>query len=262
MMNPNRIICAAFIASMGFHAWLFAAVPAKSPRALPLMASSVEFLVFEEPPPPEPEPEVEPPPPEPEEPPPPPVETEVPEPPPPEPMPEAEEPPEVEPPADPPPELSGTTLAAEDGAAWSAPPGSGRERQGALREGVSRPSAGRRAPRMSPRPSRPARPALPAALPLSELSRPPHPPSLGDALRRNYPEQARQQGRGGEAKVRARIEPNGRVKQAKVVGETSAGFGDACKKTVLASKWTAPLDKKGRPAPTWVSYRCQFRVDD
>jgi TonB family protein len=83
---------------------------------------------------------------------------------------------------------------------------------------------------------------------------------LARALERNYPARERSLGRSGEAKVRARIEPDGTVRIAKLLFETSAGFGEACRATLLASRWTAPLDARGKPAATWITYLCKFRV--
>ncbi len=157
-------------------------------------------------------------------------------------------------------ELTGTTLAALDGLGWDAPAGSGRERRGALRPGVSRPVAPTKQKPQAVKP--PAAPPPPPILPLAQLSKHPVPPSLGGALKRNYPRAAQRQGQSGEAKVRARIEANGHVTLAKVAFESAEGFGSACRKTLLASKWSAPLDKKGRPVATWVSYRCKFRIDE
>jgi TonB family protein len=99
-------------------------------------------------------------------------------------------------------------------------------------------------------------------MPLAELSKKPAPPPLAEALERNYPPEARSQGKSGEAKVRARIDPGGRVAIARVTSETSDGFGHACQKTLLDSTWTPPLDRDGKPVATWVTYRCKFRVDD
>jgi TonB family protein len=152
-------------------------------------------------------------------------------------------------------ELTGTTLLGTGTAAWSAPTGNGGEREGAIGAGLSR--------TLAPQPVAPAPlPAAPATIPLAQLSRKPVPPPLGAALKRNYPERARQQGHSGDAKVRARIEPSGEVRQVSISSETAAGFGDACRRTLLASRWSAPLDDAGRPVATWINYRCKFRVDD
>jgi TonB family protein len=99
-------------------------------------------------------------------------------------------------------------------------------------------------------------------MPLSQLSKTPVPPPLANALERNFPLEARRQGKAGEAKVRARIDPSGRVGLARVTFESSDGFGSACQKTLLESRWTPPLDRKGKAVATWVTYRCKFRVDE
>lgn len=267
-MNQKIVGRWAMLLSAGLHAYAFTATPeiqARIRESKPEV-TTVQFTVNEPEPEPvveaEPEPEPEPvvePEPEPEP-------LAVAEPPPavePEPLEVAPEPSEPEPASEPPAELTGTTLAAADGAGWDAPLGSGRARRGALRPGVSGavPEAKKTAVRAKPAAKK--APAAPPVLPLAQLSkRPVPPPALGGALQRNYPQQARRQGQSGEAKVRARIEATGQIKLAKVAFESAAGFGSACRKTLLGSKWSAPRDKHGKPVATWVSYRCKFRIDD
>jgi periplasmic protein TonB len=173
------------------------------------------------------------------------------------PVPTMAEPARSEPPAPadpPPPELTGTTLASALAEGWSVSPGNGAARSGPI-QGASAGAL----PTTQPKPM--ARAAALAAVPLAELSRKPVPPSLEGALERNYPADARRQGRSGEARVRARIEPNGTISRASVSSESSPGFGAACQKTLLASRWTAPLDAAGHAAATFVTYRCKFRID-
>jgi hypothetical protein len=158
-----------------------------------------------------------------------------------------------------PPELTGTTLVSEQGDGFTAPEGSGGAREGAILAGAPRPIATEPAVRVVPHVA--AKPVTNPVLPLAELSRKPVPPALGSALARNYPKQARSLGKSGDAKVRARIEPSGEVTVAKITFETSSGFGDACKTTLLGSRWSAPLDRNGRAVSTWVTYQCKFRVD-
>lgn len=175
--------------------------------------------------------------------------------------PDSEPEPEVTPePA--PPELTGTTLVAEGEGDFGAEVGSGRARDGAIRAGVSKPAPVRRVVVKKPSvvPSKKA-PEPPPAIPLASLSKKPIPPDLGGVLKQNYPPDARRQGRAGEAKVQARVEPSGSIGFAKVSFESEDGFGAACRKTLLASKWTAPLDRAGNAVATWVSYRCKFRID-
>lgn len=164
----------------------------------------------------------------------------------------------------PPPQLTGTTLVTDAGPgdAWSAPQGSGSARDGMVRSGAV--SGG--APRITPpAPSQTVRaaqaPQLPEALPLAQLSRKPSPPPLTAALERNYPPAARSIGQSGDAAVRARVEANGQLRLANTVVESAAGFGDACRRTLLASQWSAPLDRAGKPVATWIIYRCKFRID-
>ena len=265
--GTNRAV--ALVVSVGAHVLVLSSLTSLPViHAPPRLASAIAFSVLEpEPesapqlPEPEPEPEPEPPLPAPE------LEPE------PEPEPEpplpALEPAPLEQPegadeapleqAEPVQELTGTTLAADDGK-WGAPAGSGRSRSGPVQPGVSRPvvSVAKNPPPVA---AKKKKPAQVAAVPLKELSRQPKPPSLGAALKRNYPKTARQQGLSGEAKVRARIDASGAIVAAKLVLESSSGFGEACRKTLLGSRWSAPLDKRGKPVPTWISYRCRFRID-
>lgn len=249
-MNQTVVGRMALGCSVIFHAWVFSGeAGATASRPTPIPAQAVEFVVTE-PEPPQEQPEA---PPEPQEP----ESTLTPE-------PresqlaarEAEDPVAQEAP----PELTGTTLLAEEGADFAAPPGSGRARRGAFRSGVSREVAS--GPKVSTnRPARRIARSEPSFVPIDQLSRLPGPPDLGDLLQRNYPSAARRQGKSGEAKVRARIEPNGRVERANVTFETADGFGRACRDTLLGSRWSSPRDEKGKRVATWVSYRCKFRID-
>lgn len=172
--------------------------------------------------------------------------------------PPAPSPPAPEPASTPPePELTGRTLATTSAASWSAPAGNGAERGGTLGFGAV-------APRPLPSLALPRTPPLdrPATQPFTQLSRKPAPPALGMALERNYPAEARRQGKGGEAKVRALIDAHGRATSVTVSSESSPGFGAACQKTLLSSQWTPPLGPRGEPTGTFVSYRCRFQVND
>lgn len=163
----------------------------------------------------------------------------------------------------PPPELTGTTLLADAGQeGWSAPQGTGNARDGMVRSGAVSTVAPRVAPQPASQALRPPQTQqLPEALPLSQLSRKPVPPPLTAALERNYPAAARSIGQSGDAAVRARVEANGQLRLANIVVESAPGFGDACRRTLLASQWSAPLDHSGKPVATWITYRCKFRID-
>ena len=54
--------------------------------------------------------------------------------------------------------------------------------------------------------------------------------------------------------------PDGRVGQTRVLSATLPEFGYACQRTVAGSRFGAPLDKKGQPVATDVSYTCEFEV--
>jgi TonB family protein len=154
-------------------------------------------------------------------------------------------------------ELTGTTLVSDVGASWSAPGGNGAGRNGAIGAGVASKAKKQVSPGVQPK----AIASLPV-VPLAELSRKPKPPPLQRVLERHYPTRARNQGQGGEAKVRARIEASGKVREVTVTFETGHGFGAACRAALLESQWSAPLDARGKAVATWITYRCKFRVDE
>jgi outer membrane biosynthesis protein TonB len=110
----------------------------------------------------------------------------------------------------------------------------------------------------SPSPGRPS--SAPLAK-LSDLSRKPMAPSLNAALRQNYPPELRRRGMEGQAEVRVVIDRRGRVGELAVVSETANGFAEACRRTLLGSTWSEPLDREGRPVSTRLTYRCRFQIE-
>ena len=95
---------------------------------------------------------------------------------------------------------------------------------------------------------------------LGSLSRPPAAPSLDRALAANYPRAAHELGLAGEAVVRARILSDGQVGPTAVLVASSPEFGRACQRTLAGSRWSAPLDVRGRPVATELRYKCVFEV--
>jgi TonB family protein len=161
-------------------------------------------------------------------------------------------------PADAPVDLTGVTLTG-DGAGWSSVVGNGEHMDRPIE--TPRSIATTANPAVASRaPSRPAA-ADPAVVPLASLSRRPVPPRLDSVLRSHYPADARQRGLSGVAVVRARIETDGRVRIASVLSESYAGFGEACRRTLLGSDWLPSQDRVGRPVATEVSYTCHFKVE-
>jgi TonB family protein len=156
------------------------------------------------------------------------------------------------------PELTGITLTSDNSASFSAPEGNGEAREA---NAIIAPARGRNAPKATAVSARVSPPSPPAALPLSQLSRKPMPPALGVALERNYPREARALGKSGDARVRARVEPTGEIRSATITRASSPDFGEACRRTLLGSRWSTPLDEHGKPAATWIVYQCKFQVD-
>jgi protein TonB len=96
---------------------------------------------------------------------------------------------------------------------------------------------------------------------LSDLSRKPRAPSLDAALRQNYPAELRRRGTEGQAEVRVVIDPRGRVGEIAVLSESATGFAEACRRTLLGSRWSEPLDRGGNPVSTRLTYRCRFQIE-
>lgn len=94
----------------------------------------------------------------------------------------------------------------------------------------------------------------------ADLSTRPVPPELTANLRDHYPAAAKARGIGGSATVRVRIEPDGRVKRVELMTESFEGFGEACRRTLVGSMWTAPRDRDGRAVATHIRYTCRFVV--
>jgi periplasmic protein TonB len=169
----------------------------------------------------------------------------------PEPAPVPEPPPAAEPAAPPPPELSGVTMTGDGAAAFTMPSGDGQSRSAPVGGIGSAPPVVQEAP--------PA-PRGPRVVPLGELGARPVPPSLAQALSRNYPPEARRRGVAGKASVRARIDADGVPRALRVVEESFAGFGPACRDTLAASRWSAPRDRDGSAVSSEVLYTCRFVI--
>jgi periplasmic protein TonB len=160
-------------------------------------------------------------------------------------------PPVAETPAD----FSGTTLTNNGpGPGWASATGNGAAMQGP----IGRPGArvtGRHV-EASPPSTQPG----PAVVAVADLSRLPQAPKLDEALERNYPAEARRIGQAGKAVVRARITPDGRVRDLQVISESASGFGRACQDVLVDSRWSPPFDREGHPVATVIHYTCRFEV--
>lgn len=156
-------------------------------------------------------------------------------------------------------DLRGVTLTNDTGGgSWASAVGDGS----ALEGPVGPIGARAPAPRASAAPSV-APHAVASGVPvvdMADLSTRPVPPELGSSLRDFYPAAARARGIGGSATVRARIEPDGHVRRVELVSETFEGFGEACRRTLQGSSWSAPRDRDGRAVATYVRYTCRFVV--
>lgn len=151
-------------------------------------------------------------------------------------------------------DFTGVTLTGSSGAGFAQVAGNGQHMAGALGAAPRSSAAGGLL--------RSRGNGTPGALvvPLASLKRPPRAPALDEALVRNYPKAARDQGRTGEALVRARILPDGQVGPTQVLLASAPEFGRACQHSLAGSRWSPPLDESGRPVATDVSYKCLFEV--
>jgi TonB family protein len=159
-------------------------------------------------------------------------------------------------------DLTGITLTNALGTGWLSATGDGSSRTGPLRNvHAARLRAVSTAPASStPARSEHARPRAPALVAPEDLSQPPRAPDLNGALEANYPPEARAAGISGMAVVRALISPAGEARALGILSESAPGFGAACLKTLMGSRWSAPVDRSGRAVATEIRYRCTFKV--
>jgi periplasmic protein TonB len=244
---------AASTAAHGAFAWQLASTPRE--RRAPRDRDTFEVRMVALPPPPAPEPEPAPEPPAPVPPPPPPPKPQLKAPPPAAPV----EPPPSEPlPAEPAPEptTAPAALLAETGVGE----GAGVVQLAGAPIGAWSNAAPPAPLAASSVTTPPERASAPLAK-LSDLSRKPRAPALDAALRQNYPAELRRRGTEGQAEVRVVIDPRGRVGEIAIVSESAAGFADACRKTLIGSRWSEPLDRDGQPVSTRLTYRCRFQIE-
>jgi outer membrane biosynthesis protein TonB len=160
-----------------------------------------------------------------------------------------------QPPAEEPIDLTGVTLTdGANGPGWSSAVGNGQVTRGPL------------GPAPAPRN---AHGAGGGTAPVSDgerlvnaadLKRPPTPPELQAELERQYPDDARRAGLTGEARMHARVRPDGAVDRIRLVTATLPSFGDACRRVLGPSRWTPPMDRDGNSCATEVTYVCRFEV--
>jgi len=151
-------------------------------------------------------------------------------------------------------DLSGVTLTNDSGG-FAMPIGNGAGLTGPIGNGAA---AAR--PEASAAHARPVSDG-PRVVPASDLSEHPKPPALADALQRNYPEEARERGLRGSARVRAQIDADGVIRKLSLASESSAGFGAACLRSIDHSRWTPPRAQNGDAVATEIVYTCHFEVD-
>lgn len=102
-------------------------------------------------------------------------------------------------------------------------------------------------------------------VPAADLSRLASAPGgLDERLRRNYPEEARQQGIEGSATVALEVDADGVIQRVQLVRESVGGFGfyRACASMLReAGRWAPARDVRGQPVASSPRFTCRFRVD-
>ncbi|HEX2659753.1 MAG TPA: energy transducer TonB [Polyangia bacterium] len=167
--------------------------------------------------------------------------------------------PSAPPPADESPaDFSGVTMTndAPGAAGWTSATGNGQAMHGA----VGRPGARVTHRNVEGSGQQLVRNPGPPLVAAADLSRPPAPPELADAVKQAYPADARAKGIPGKAVVRLRIAPDGRTSDIKVVSESAASFGEACQSVLRGSRWSPPVDRRGQAVATVVNFTCRFEV--
>jgi outer membrane biosynthesis protein TonB len=159
-------------------------------------------------------------------------------------------------------DLTGITLTNARGTGWASATGDGSSRTGPLRNVQAVRSRAASLAAASSKPVRSEHPhaIAPPVVAAEDLSRPPRAPDLNGALEANYPSEARALGISGMAVIRALISPAGEARALGILSESAPGFGAACLKTLMGSRWSAPVDRTGRAVATEIRYRCTFKV--
>jgi TonB family protein len=166
------------------------------------------------------------------------------------PPPSAAPPPAAETPAD----FTGTTLTNDGpGPGWAAATGNGLAMKGPVGTPGAKVTGSSREGGLGDG-------SGPPVVGVGDLSQIPQAPDLASLLARYYPVEARRQGKSGKAVIRARIMPDGALRELKVISESQAGFGAACRQTLQGSRWTPPLDRTGQAVSTYINYACRFEV--
>jgi Gram-negative bacterial TonB protein C-terminal len=169
------------------------------------------------------------------------------------PPPSAAPPPADETPAD----FTGVTMTNDaPGVGWNSATGNGASMQGPL----GRPGARVTHRNVDGDGAATARRAGPPIVAAVDLSSAPRAPELGDRLARAYPADARAKGVEGKAVMRARVMPDGQLRELALLSESARGFGSACRETLRGSQWSPPVDRAGHAVSTFINYTCRFDV--
>jgi TonB family protein len=169
--------------------------------------------------------------------------------------PKIESPPQSDPPPEPdrPLDFSGVTLTSEGGN-WSTAVGNGSE----IKAPVVTPRRISAPKSNGPGGNGVASQGVARAADLSKLPRPPT--NLDALLTKYYPERARSQGIEGQAVLRVRIKPDGRVAEMRLLKESYAEFGKACMEHLRTTRWSPAQDRFGRTVAFDITYTCRFEV--
>jgi outer membrane biosynthesis protein TonB len=98
----------------------------------------------------------------------------------------------------------------------------------------------------------------------ADLSRSPKVPSaeaLNEALKREFPKDAQQQGIEGVARIRVRVFATGKLSPLTVLSESYPGFAEACKRSLRDQRFEPGLDRQGQPVATDINFKCEFTLE-
>ncbi|MGE0787040.1 MAG: energy transducer TonB [Sandaracinaceae bacterium] len=162
-------------------------------------------------------------------------------------------------------DFSGETLTNDSGEAWQSNVGNGQAMQGPIGQPNAQVTGRHRTGNPNGRVGGTGTgDEGPTIVPVSDLSRRPGPPAtrLIELLRANMPRRNRELGQDGDAVIRIRVGPDGRVVPLAIVREDHEGLGEACRQSVRESgSWDAPLDRNGDPVTTVTTFRCTFTLN-
>ncbi len=99
-----------------------------------------------------------------------------------------------------------------------------------------------------------------APVPVRDLSQRPRPKN-GSIAVPPYPSEARREGIEGKVVLQVFIDKKGTVRKARIMQDPGGGLGRVAQSWIKKQKWTTPLDKRGKPVDTVITYQFHFVLD-